>query len=80
MHGGQETTLISMMLPLLHHGMIIVGLPYTEPDLTATRSGGTPYGASHTAGAASDQPLSEHEKKLCVALGRRLASVAIKLA
>jgi NAD(P)H dehydrogenase (quinone) len=80
MHGGQETTLISMMLPLLHHGMIIVGLPYTEPDLTATRSGGTPYGASHTAGPASDQPLSEHEKKLCVALGRRLASVAIKLA
>jgi NAD(P)H dehydrogenase (quinone) len=80
MHGGQETTLLSMMLPLLHHGMIIVGLPYTEPDLTATRSGGTPYGASHTAGAASDQPLSEHEKKLCVALGRRLASVAIKLA
>jgi NAD(P)H dehydrogenase (quinone) len=80
MHGGQETTLISMMLPLLHHGMIIVGLPYTEADLSATRSGGTPYGASHTAGAASDLPLSEHEKKLCIALGRRLASVAIKLA
>jgi NAD(P)H dehydrogenase (quinone) len=79
MHGGQETTLISMMLPLLHHGMIIVGLPYTEADLSATRSGGTPYGASHTAGAASDLPLSEHEKKLCIALGRRLASVAIKL-
>ncbi|HEY0335838.1 MAG TPA: NAD(P)H:quinone oxidoreductase [Burkholderiales bacterium] len=80
MHGGQETTLISMMLPLLHHGMIIVGLPYTEADLSATRSGGTPYGASHTAGAASDLPLSEHEKKLCIALGRRVASVAIKLA
>jgi NAD(P)H dehydrogenase (quinone) len=80
LHGGQETTLISMMLPLLHHGMLIVGLPYTEPDLTATRTGGTPYGASHTAGAASDQPLSEHEKKLCIALGHRLASIAVKLA
>jgi NAD(P)H dehydrogenase (quinone) len=80
LHGGQETTLISMMLPLLHHGMMIVGLPYTEPELTATRSGGTPYGASHTAGTASDQPLTEHEKRLCVALGRRLAAVAVKLA
>jgi NAD(P)H dehydrogenase (quinone) len=80
LHGGQETTLISMMLPLLHHGMLIVGLPYTEPDLSATRSGGTPYGASHTAGAASDQPLSEHEKKLCIALGRRLAGIAVKVA
>lgn len=80
MHGGQETTLISMMLPLLHHGMLIVGLPYTEPELTLTRSGGTPYGASHTAGAASDEPLTEHEKKLCIALGRRLAQIALKLA
>jgi NAD(P)H dehydrogenase (quinone) len=80
LHGGQETTLISMMLPLLHHGMLIVGLPYTEPDLTTTRSGGTPYGASHTAGTASDQPLTDHEKKLCIALGRRLASIAVKLA
>ncbi len=79
MHGGQETTLISMMLPLLHHGMLIVGLPYTEPELTATRSGGTPYGASHTAGAASDEPLTEHEKKLCIAQGRRLAGIALKL-
>ena len=79
MHGGQETTLISMMLPLLHHGMLIVGLPYTEPELTLTRSGGTPYGASHTAGMASDQPLTEHEKKLCIALGRRLAQIALKL-
>ena len=79
MHGGQETTLISMMLPLLHHGMLIVGLPYTEPELTLTRSGGTPYGASHTAGAASDEPLTEHEKKLCIALGRRLAQIALKL-
>ena len=80
LHGGQETTLMSMMLPLLHHGMMIVGLPYTEMDLRMTRSGGTPYGASHVAGAASDEPLSEHEKRLCVALGRRLAAVATKLA
>ena len=79
MHGGQETTLISMMLPLLHHGMLIVGLPYTEPELTATRSGGTPYGASHTAGTGSDEPLTEHEKKLCIAQGRRLARIALKL-
>lgn len=79
MHGGQETTLISMMLPLLHHGMLIVGLPYTEPELTLTRSGGTPYGASHTAGAANDEPLTEHEKTLCIALGRRLAQIALKL-
>lgn len=80
MHGGQETTLLSMMIPLLHHGMCIVGLPYTEPDLTLTQSGGTPYGASHTAGVHSDQPLTEHEKRLCIALGRRLATIAIKLA
>jgi NAD(P)H dehydrogenase (quinone) len=79
-HGGQETTLLSMMLPLLHHGMLIIGLPYTETDLLETRSGGTPYGASHTAGTASDQPLADHEKRLCVALGRRLASLAVKLA
>lgn len=80
LHGGQETTLISMMLPLLHHGMVIVGLPYTEPELTLTTSGGTPYGPSHTAGTASDAPLSEHEKKLCIAQGRRLAQIAVKLA
>jgi NAD(P)H dehydrogenase (quinone) len=79
MHGGQETTLTSMMLPLLHHGMLIVGLPYTERELTETHTGGTPYGASHTAGPASDQPLSAHEKRLCIALGRRLAGVAAKL-
>jgi NAD(P)H dehydrogenase (quinone) len=78
-HGGQETTLLSMMLPLLHHGMLIVGLPNTEPDLAATKSGGTPYGASHTAGIASDEPLTEHEKRLCMALGRRLAAIARKL-
>ena len=80
MHGGQETTLISMLLPLLHHGMVLVGLPYTEPGLIATASGGTPYGASHVAGAASDKVITEEEKKLCLALGRRLAEVALKLA
>ena len=80
MHGGQEATLISMMLPLLHHGMVLLGLPYTEPELIATTSGGTPYGASHVAGAASDRAISEEEKKLCTALGRRLAATAVKLA
>jgi NAD(P)H dehydrogenase (quinone) len=80
LHGGQETTLISMMLPLLHHGMVIVGLPYTEPGLFATRGGGTPYGASHHAGAAGELSVTEHEHKLCIALGRRLADIALKLA
>jgi NAD(P)H dehydrogenase (quinone) len=79
MHGGQETTLVSMMLPLLHHGMLIVGLPYTEPELTTTASGGTPYGASHVAGAANDKPITAEERKLCLALGRRLAETALKL-
>lgn len=79
MHGGQESTLLSMMLPLLHHGMLIVGLPYSEPDLSDTQSGGTPYGASHLAGLANDRPISEAEKKLCLALGRRLAETALKL-
>ncbi len=80
MHGGQETTLTSMMLPLLHHGMLIVGIPYREPALIETAGGGTPYGASHTAGVSSDKPVTEHERKLCLALGRRLAEVAAKLA
>ena len=80
LHGGQETTLVSMMLPLLHHGMVIVGVPYSEPELFLTASGGTPYGASHHAGVASDRPVTEHEKKLCLALGRRLAEAAVKLA
>jgi NAD(P)H dehydrogenase (quinone) len=80
LHGGQETTLTSMMLPLLHHGMIIVGVPYSEPELMTTASGGTPYGASHHAGAASDRPVTDHEKKICLALGRRLAGIAIRLA
>lgn len=79
LHGGQETTLISMMLPLLHHGMLIVGLPYLAPELLTTTSGGTPYGASHHAGAAGDLPVSEHEKKLCVALGKRLAQTTLQL-
>lgn len=79
MHGGQETTLLSMMLTLLHHGMLIVGLPYSEPELSSTQSGGTPYGASHVAGLANDQPVTEAEKKLCLALGRRLAQTALKL-
>lgn len=79
MHGGQESTLLSMMLPLLHHGMLIVGLPYTEPALTATQSGGTPYGASHVAGAQGEHAISEHERTLARALGRRLAEVTRKL-
>jgi len=79
MHGGQETTLLSMMLPLLHHGMLIVGLPYTNPELNATRTGGTPYGASHFAGIADDQPISDAERILCVAQGKRLAEIALKL-
>jgi NAD(P)H dehydrogenase (quinone) len=79
MHGGQETTLLSMMLPLLHHGMIITGLPYTEPGLSRTRTGGTPYGASHLAGSRSELAVSEDESELCVALGRRLARSALLL-
>lgn len=80
MHGGNETTLLTMMLPLLHHGMLMVGLPYSEPALSSTKTGGTPYGASHIGGAMDDQPLSEDEKKLCLALGKRLAETALKLA
>jgi NAD(P)H dehydrogenase (quinone) len=80
LHGGQETTLLSMMLPLLHHGMIIAGLPYTLPELSSTTSGGTPYGASHVAGINADRPITEDEKKLCIALGKRLAETALKLA
>ncbi|MCS3903893.1 NAD(P)H dehydrogenase (quinone) [Methylohalomonas lacus] len=79
LHGGQETTLISMALPLIHHGMIYLGLPYSEPELTSTTSGGTPYGASHTAGGDSQQPLTDAERKLCRAQGKRLANTALKL-
>jgi NAD(P)H dehydrogenase (quinone) len=79
MHGGQEATLLSMQLPLLHHGMLLVGIPYTEPALTNTRSGGTPYGASHVAGAQDELPLTDDEKNLARALGRRVAQIAAKL-
>ncbi|HET8898147.1 MAG TPA: NAD(P)H:quinone oxidoreductase [Rhodanobacteraceae bacterium] len=80
LHGGQETTLTSMMLPLLHHGMLIVGLPYTLAEVNHTASGGTPYGASHWAGDTDDKPLTDDERALCIALGRRLAETAVKLA
>ncbi len=80
MHGGQESTLLSMMLPLLHHGMILVGLPYTEAELSSTRSGGTPYGASHVGGVNGEHPIATEEQRLCIALGRRLAKVALKQA
>jgi len=76
MHGGQETTLLSMMLPLLHHGMLLLGLPYSDTDLLTTRSGGSPYGSSHLAGTDSKLPLTDEEKRLCRAQGRRLALAA----
>ena len=80
MHGGNESTLLTMMLPLMHHGMIMVGLPYSEPALSSTQSGGTPYGASHVGGALDDKKITDDEKKLCIALGKRLAETALKLA
>jgi NAD(P)H dehydrogenase (quinone) len=81
MHGGQESTLLSMMLPLFHHGMLLAGIPYTEPALSSTLAGGTPYGASHVAGTASSpNALTRDELTLCHALGRRVAQVALKLA
>jgi NAD(P)H dehydrogenase (quinone) len=79
MHGGQESTLLSMINPLLHHGMLICGIPYSESALHKTTSGGTPYGASHVAGSANANPISDHEKTLCIALGKRVAELAIKL-
>ena len=79
MHGGQESTLLTMMLPLLHHGMVLVGLPFTEAALSTTTSGGTPYGASHVAGGQDDPTPSDDEKQLARALGRRLADVARRL-
>lgn len=79
LHGGNESTLLTMMLPLLHHGMTILGIPYSEASLVTTQSGGTPYGASHIGGAMNDKPISEDEKKLCIALGKRLAKTALKL-
>ncbi|MEZ0233067.1 MAG: NAD(P)H:quinone oxidoreductase [Methylophilaceae bacterium] len=79
MHGGNETTLLTMMLPLMHHGMTIVGLPYSEAALSSTTSGGTPYGASHIGGPSDDKAITEDERKLCIALGKRLAETALKL-
>ena len=80
LHGGQEATLLTMMLPLLHHGALVVGIPYSEPDLNRTQSGGTPYGASHVAGPDGNSRLSEEEKRLAQALGRRVAETAVRLA
>jgi NAD(P)H dehydrogenase (quinone) len=80
LHGGQESTLLSMMIPLLHHGMLITGLPYTLPAVNSTASGGGPYGASHWAGVDDDKPLTDDERTLCIALGRRVADTAQKLA
>ena len=79
LHGGQESTILSMMIPLLHHGMIIVGTPYSETELFTTTTGGTPYGPSHFAGIDSDKPLSNEEKKLCRQFGKRLTEISIKL-
>ena len=79
MHGGQESTLLSMMIPLLHHGMLLVGIPYSEAALNATQSGGTPYGASRVCGQDADRPITAEEKSLCLALGKRLAETAVKL-
>ena len=80
MHGGQESTLLSMLVPLLHHGCVIAGIPYTEPLLSSTRSGGTPYGASHVAGAKDEPQLTDEESVLARALGRRIAELAVRLA
>jgi NAD(P)H dehydrogenase (quinone) len=79
LHGGQESTLLSMMIPLLHHGMLVMGLPYTHPELMTTSSGGSPYGATHWSGVEGNKPVTEDEKRLAVALGRRLAEAAAKL-
>ncbi|WP_036166661.1 NAD(P)H:quinone oxidoreductase [Massilia sp. 9096] len=79
LHGGQEATLLSMMIPLLHHGMLVMGLPYTEPELMTTESGGSPYGATHWAGVDGKRPVTDDEKRLAIALGRRLATASRKL-
>lgn len=79
LHGGQETTLLSMQLPLLHHGMVLMGVPYSETALFETTGGGTPYGPSHMAGMNSDCAISEDEKKICISFGKRLATLALKL-
>jgi NAD(P)H dehydrogenase (quinone) len=79
LHGGQEATLLSMMIPLLHHGMLVMGLPYTEPELMTTESGGSPYGATHWAGVDGKRPVTDDEKRLAIASGRRLAVASRKL-
>lgn len=79
LHGGQESTLLSMLLPLLHHGMVYAGVPYSATELFTTESGGTPYGSSHLAGGRSDRPLDDHERRLCQAQGQRLAHLALAL-
>lgn len=79
MHGGQESTLLSMLNPLLHHGMLVCGLPYTEHALSKTTTGGTPYGASHVAGATNSNPISDDEKTLCIALGKRVSKFGLAL-
>jgi len=78
-HGGQESTLLTMMVPLLHHGMMVMGLPYTHPELMTTTSGGSPYGATHWSGLDGKKPFTDDEKRLAVAMGRRLAEAAVKL-
>ncbi|MBX3709052.1 MAG: NAD(P)H:quinone oxidoreductase [Gammaproteobacteria bacterium] len=79
MHGGQESTLLSMMLPLFHLGFVLLGIPYAEPDLNTTQSGGTPYGATHVAGTSSKNPITAEEQRLCISLGKRLGEIAMKL-
>ena len=79
LHGGQESTLLSMMIPLLHHGMMVMGLPYTQPELMTTASGGSPYGATHWSGIDGDKAITDDEKRLAIALGRRLALTASTL-
>jgi NAD(P)H dehydrogenase (quinone) len=79
MHGGQETTLLSMMLPLIHHGALMLGIPYSEEKLASTTSGGTPYGASHVTGGDNNAPISSDEKTLAIALGKRLAEMVVKV-
>ncbi len=79
LHGGQESTLLTMMVPLLHHGMVISGIPYSETDLVKTTTGGTPYGASHLAGPESNNDISASEKALCIAQGKRIAELSKKL-
>ena len=79
LHGGQESTLLSMMLPLLHHGMLIVGAPYTISEVGSTSTGGSPYGASHWSGVDGSKPVNDEERRICLALGRRLAETALKL-